>query len=224
MIPRRVPSFMLRKRRAIGLSETIIVIISLTASIILATGIVIFGTSLFQGGAQQESISVTGIKLWVNGIEQEGLAWGAFVVRNTGDKVLSVDKINVRGQDVPFGQWYPDTTVSSTLIQQPMNFTGWSGTGGQLDNSGSADSCATEPTAPFELEVRLAADSGGNSGSVCADSAAGPVGLDPGAAAIIYFKLNNGTLTTADGGSSTSVGIFAGKVGAPQSIPIASKT
>jgi hypothetical protein len=60
-------------------------------------------------------------------------------------------------------------------------------------------------------------------GYFCANSGAGPIGLDPGQAAIIYFVLNNGTVTSVDGGAQTSVSVFAGKTGAPQSIAIGSK-
>ena len=42
----------------------------------------------------------------------------------------------------------------------------------------------------------------------------------PGAATVIYFHLVNGTITSLDAGVSTSVGIFAGKAGAPQSVTV----
>ncbi len=204
-----------RKHRA--LSGVLVTIIIMVASIVLASGVVLYGTTLFQGGAQQESITVSGVKLWVHGTDANGLAWGAFSVRNTGDKVLSVDRIQVRGNDVPFSQWYADTTVSSTLIQLPMNFTGWqtAGSGGLLATYDPDAVCATT------LEADL--DGAGGEDPVCADAAAGPIGLDPGAAAILYFMLTNGTIATVDGGAQTSVSVFAGKVGAPQSISIASK-
>jgi len=48
--------------------------------------------------------------------------------------------------------------------------------------------------------------------------------LEPGASAIIYFKMNNGTLTSLDSGANTSVNIFAGKTGAPQSVTIQGKS
>ena len=88
-----------------------------------------FCTSLFQGGTQQESITVSGIKVWVHTTNTDGLAWGAAGVRNTGDKVLSVDKIQIRGTDIPFAQWYPDTDVTATLFSQALNHTGWLGGG-----------------------------------------------------------------------------------------------
>ncbi len=189
----------------------------MVASIVLASGVVLYGTTLFQGGAQQEAITVSGIKMWVHGTDAKGLAWGAFSVRNTGDKVLSVDRIAVRGTDIPFKQWYPDTSVTTDLIQQPMNFTGWSNIDGFLNNdTGSLCSPATKMT----LLIQSGA---GADGWFCANPGAGPIGLDPGQGAIIYFSLNNGTVTSVDGGAQTSVSVFAGKTGAPQSIAIGSK-
>jgi len=209
-------TFTKTKKRAISTVLTTIII--LVASVVLGSGVVLYGTSLFQSGTQQEAIAVSGLKVWVHGTANEGLSWGAFAVRNSGDKIVSVDKISVRGTDVPFAQWYPDTSVTSSLIQQPMNFTGWSGTDGLLKKEDPNDYCGA---GTFVLEAQLIAVT---DGSVCANSANGPVGLEPGAAAIIYFKLNNGTLQTVDSGIATSVNIFAGKTGAPLSITVSSKT
>jgi len=205
-----------RKHRA--LSGVLVTIIIMVASIVLASGVVLYGTTLFQGGAQQESISVSGLKMWVHGTETTGLAWGAFAVRNTGDKVLSVDRIVVRGADVPFAQWYVDNNVTSALIQQAMKFPGWLGTGGNLAIDDPSGNCVGT-----EL-VRIDLDGVGFEDAVCGTPAGGPIGLDPGDNAIVYFKLTNGTLDTVDGGATSSVSVFAGNVGAPQSISIGSKT
>ncbi len=113
----------LSKKRAISTVLTTVII--LVSSVVLGSGVVLYGTSLFQSGVQTESISVTGVKVWVHSSDTNGLAWGAAGVRNTGDKVVSVDKIQIRGTDIPFGQWYPDTTVTNSLFQQALNFSGW---------------------------------------------------------------------------------------------------
>jgi len=174
------------------------------ASVVLASGVVLYGTSLFQSGTQQEAISVSGLKVWVHGSASEGLAWGAFAVRNSGDKVVSVDKITIRGVDVPFTQWYPEVNASGTKLQQAMNFSGWNDVNGFLYKTVQDTNCAVSST----IEINIAAGE-----FVCANAAVGPVGLDPGAGAIIYFKLTNGTLSSIDSGVSTSVNIFAGKTG-----------
>jgi len=198
-----------------ALSTVLTTIIILVASVVLATGVVLYGTSLFQTSTQQEAISVSGVKVWVHDTATEGFSWGAFSVRNSGDKILSVNKISVRGQDIPFSQWYPDTTVTSNILQQAMNFSGWAettGPGFMLNTTVTDTDCANI----MEINISTGED-------FCANAATGPVGLEPGKGAIIYFKLTNGTITTLDAGVSTAVGVFAGKSGAPISITVASK-
>ena len=202
----------LSKKRAISTVLTTVII--LVSSVVLGSGVVLYGTSLFQGGTQSEAITVSGVKMWVHGTDSNGLAWGAAKIRNTGDKVLSVDKISVRGSDVPFSQWYADTTINATTFQLALNHTGWSETdlkGGLYDDT----TCATDTV----IEVGLSAEKTDVS-SVCADAATGPIGLSPGSSAAIYFKLTNGTLTSLDSGAQTTVNIFAGKAGAPQSVTV----
>ena len=201
--------FKLSKNRA--LSTVLTTVIILVASVVLASGVVLYGASLFQGGTQQEAISVTGVKVWVHATDANGLAWGAAGVRNTGDKVVSVDKIQIRGTDIPFNQWYPDLVVTSALFQQALNHTGWSGVTGLLNKNPDS---ACVPTTTIEISGGTATD------DICADAATGPVSLTPGASTVIYFKLTNGTLSSLDSGAQTSVNIFAGKTGAPRSITI----
>ena len=204
----------LSKKRAISTVLTTVII--LVSSVVLGSGVVLYGTSLFQGGTQSEAITVSGIKMWVHGTDSNGLAWGAAKIRNTGDKVVSVDKISVRGSDVPFSQWYADTTVNATTYQLALNHTGWSGTaGGLVDDT----TCTTAST----VEIGLSSEKT-DASSVCANAATGPIGLTPGSSAIIYFKLTNGTLTSLDSGAQTTVNIFAGKAGAPQSVTVTGVT
>ena len=200
-----------------ALSTVLTTIIILVASVVLATGVVLYGTSLFQTSTQQEAISVSGLKVFTKAVDPNGLTWGAFAVRNTGDKILSVNKITVRGEDVPFTQWYPDTSVTSALLQQAMKHSGWSGTNGELSVDDPDTLCSGET-------VSIDLDGTGGEIPVCANAATGPVGLDPGDGAIIYFRLTNGTIESIDAGVSTAVGVFAGKTGAPISVTIASKT
>jgi hypothetical protein len=200
----------LSKKRAISTVLTTVII--LVSSVVLASGVVLYGTSLFQSGTQQESISASGIHIWVHTEATEGMAWGAAKVRNTGDKIISVDLIQIRGESVPFSQWYPDTSVNSTTFQQALNFTAWKSTGGLMENSTGI--CNGE-----NLQIRIF-----EAGDICANVASGPVALSPGQASIIYFKLTNGTITSLDSGASASVNIFAGKAGAPQIVTVEGKT
>jgi hypothetical protein len=196
----------LSKKRAISTVLTTVII--LVSSVVLGSGVVLYGTSLFQGGTQQESITVSGIKLWVNN-DGQGNAWGAAGIRNTGDKVLSVDKIQIRGADIPFAQWYPDTDVSAALYSQALNHTGWAG-GGMIKTDTGPQVCVDGE----RIAIKNTA------GTICGNEASGPIALIPGQSAIVYFQLSNGTLTSLDSGINTSVNIFAGKAGAPQSVTV----
>jgi hypothetical protein len=167
----------LSNKRAISTVLTTVII--LVSSVVLGSGVVLYGTSLFQGGTQQESISVSGIKVWVHTNNTDGLAWGAAGVRNTGDKVLSVDTIQIRGTNIPFAQWYPDSEVAATLFSQALNHTGWAG-GGLVQTDGGT--CTGSP--------RVAINN--SAGQICAPQANGPIALTPGQSAIVYFQLVNG--------------------------------
>ncbi len=195
----------LSKKRAISTVLTTVII--LVSSVVLGSGVVLYGTSLFQASTQQESITASGIKMWVDNEDTNGVSWGAAKIRNTGDKLVAIDKIQIRGADVPFTNWFPDTTVNATTFQQALNFTAF-GDGNTLEKDDTV--CSGEV-----ISIRL-----GDLADVCANAGSGPIALSPGASSIIYFHLTNGTITSLDAGITTSVGIFAGKAGAPQSVTV----
>jgi len=206
----------LKKR---GISSNLVMVTILLASIILASGVVLYAVSLFQGASLVESIAVTEAKLWVYYPVSVNLSWGAFAARNNGDTVLSIDRIVVRGTDVPFAQWYADTDVTINIIQQRMSFTGWAGINGKLNNDTNAN-CS--PSTAMELGLQSSA-SPASDGWFCGTTVAGPVGLEPGQAVIIYYQVTNGTINAADGGQNARVSVFAGKTGFTQSVFVASK-
>ena len=209
------------KRR--GLSTVLTTMIILVASVVLATGVAVFGTSLFQTGAQQQSIAVQGTIIWVNGTEDNGLAWGATGVRNNGDKLVSVDKIIVRGTTVPFTNWYVD---SSQTRVSTGNFQSQFQNNGTDSNNLIYDTIFAERTLECggELITTIEIDLDGfNSAkpTLCLAQASGPTSLQPGQRMIVYFKIPDGIITPVDSGAATSIGIFAGQAGAPVSITIA---
>jgi len=208
----------LSKKRAISTVLTTVII--LVSSVVLGSGVVLYGTSLFQGASQTEEITIAGTKLWVHDTDEVGIAWGATTVRNSGDKVLSVDKITVRGVEIPFTQWYVDTSLKTAEFSAALNHTGWlnsppsSGGPSMLKLGVCAAAAHTEY---FCIDQ----DSwGGGQAFINATSSTGGVGLNTGDTAVIYFKINNGTLTGLDAGATTTVGIFAGVAGGPLSISI----
>ena len=201
-----------RKRAISTVLTTVIILVS---SVVLGSGVVLYGTSLFQGGTQTENISISGTKIWVHTDDPVGLSWGASAVRNTGDKIVSVDKIQIRGADIPFSQWYADTTVSPNVFQQALNHTGW--VSGKLIVEGGCT-----PATGFVINIDPDG-AGAITECIQANAATGPISLIPGQSTIIYYQLTNGTLTSLDSGVSATVSVFAGKAGGPQSITVAGK-
>ena len=202
-------------RRAISTVLTTIII--LVASVVLGSGVVVYGTSLFQGGTQQEAIAVQGSSLWVNATDSNGIAWGAAAVRNSGDKILSLDKVEVRGTTVPFSNWYVDvdqTRVSVDNFQAQFISEG-------TDSNGNMNDSTTVTTACTGADLQIDLDGSGTNETLCMTTQTGPVGLNPGDRMVIYFQVPDGTLTSLDAGSAASMNIFAGKTGAPSSVTVA---
>ena len=207
----------LRKNRR-AISTVLTTIIILVASVVLGSGVVVYGTSLFQSGTQQEGVSVQGVALWVNGTDANGIAWGAAAVRNSGDKILSVDKVEVRGTTIPFSSWYVDTDstrVSVDNFQAQFISTGTDTNGDMIDSATVTTACS--PVVDLEIDL----DGAGTNPTLCMSVRNSPVALNPGDRMVIYFQVPDGTLTSLDAGSASSLNIFAGKTGAPQSVTIA---
>jgi len=178
-------------------------------------------SSLLQTGAQSESILIQGVKLWVNATDSKGTSWGAAALRNTGDKLESLDTISVRGFSVPYTSWYYTyTTNSSTNIQEQFVY-------GTNDNVGllkdysknnQYDTCNDNTASPvFKIDV-----DGGAIGkpTMCFIAASGPILLKPGDSAVVYFHLPEGVLSTIDVGASMNVSIYADKDGLTTAVSI----
>jgi len=213
----------LRTKNRKAISAVLTTLIILVASVVLGTGVVLYGTSLFQTGAQSSGIAVQGSHVWVNSTSSPTYVWGAAEIRNSGDKILSVDQINVRGTQVPFASWYYNnnqTAVTAANFQSQLTYTGTTGTG-LMKNfaSGAPTGCTTATTQFYINEFGL----GSSNPTMCFTQASGPVSLKPGDRAIVYFQVPNGILSTVDAGSQSSVAIYAGSVGAPQSVTVESK-
>jgi len=148
---------------------------------------------------------------------------------------LSVDQINVRGSQIPFANWYYDsnpTQVTVANFQAQLNFTGTATSAyrtanptvpsGMMQSYGGAvpAGCAISPTQFYINEFGLLS----SNPTMCFTQASGPISLKPGDRAIVYFQVPAGILSTVDAGSQTSVSIYAGNVGAPQSVTVASKS
>ncbi|MBI3639143.1 MAG: hypothetical protein HY223_02400 [Thaumarchaeota archaeon] len=219
----------IKNRKAVSTVLTTMII--LVASVVLGTGAVSYGTSLFQTNASSEAISTTGTQVWVDSTGNSGWAWGAFDVRNTGDKLLSVDQIQIRGQAVPYANWYADTNatqVTSNQFQLALVYSSMivaqNSPDGQLKNGTAAGFSLMGPlTCPYPSASYITIQLTSTSQPLCFTQQSGPVSLAPGAKAIIYFKVPQNLLTSVDAGTANSIGVYAGKVGSPVSVTVVAK-
>ena len=229
-----------KKRKA--LSGVIVTLIILVASVVLGTGVVLYGTNLFQTKSQSSAISVQGIRLWVNQTNPNGYGWGAVSIRVSGDTIISFDTITVRGQTIPYSNWFEDNDparVTSANFQSSYNLTsmspnGWvdgclaatNNCGGDIlvnpstcNGAGLAANQAPYDSAPTTNQFILM-QFGGGKPQMCLNTMSGPISLKPGSLALIYFKVPNGILTQLDAGSEVGVSLFAGKEGYQLDVPI----
>jgi len=214
------------KKRAISTILTTVII--LVASVVLGSGVVLYGTSLFQGSTLQESIVVSGVKLWVDPTAApDGHAWGAVGIRNNGDKIVSFDKISVRGVDIPFTSWFVTTnqtqaSVENTQASFPHSGTTYELTGEMLDSAILTTDGVSPCTAATQANhIQIDVDGTGSAPTMCLVQQTGPISLSPGDRAVVYFQIINNTLNPIDAGAQTSVNLFAGKTGAPLSLTVA---
>lgn len=223
-----------RTQRRKAISTVLTTLIILVASVVLGTGVVLYGTSLFQTGAQSESIATTGTSIWVDATGSSGWAWGAADVRNSGDKLLSIDHIQVRGQTIPYANWYANSTsaaITSAVFQSALNYTSMITTNASPNGALANGTAVGVPASYVNTQCaggglnKLALMLGSTSQSqfLCLSQQSGPVSLAPGQKAIIYFEIPQRLLTSVDAGSSASVSLYAGKVGSPITVTIAAK-
>lgn len=226
--------FQLRTNNRKAISVVMTTLIILVASVVLGTGVVLYGTSLFQTGGQTQSISSQGIKMWINGTNSTNVGWGAAAIRNNGDVLVSVNTIQIRGVSVPYGNWFVETTTNNST-QVANNFQalfispGTDKTGYMRSNTtpsageGCASSAYSGAFGPIAISEKASPDSISQPSSgndLCLVKQNGPVALTPGAQMIVYFRIPNGILTQVDTGSTVTANIYAGSVGAPSSVTV----
>jgi hypothetical protein len=222
--------FRTKNRKAISVVMTTLII--LVASVVLGTGVVLYGTSLFQTGGQTQSISSQGAKIWVNGTSNTGYSWGAAAIRNSGDVLATINTIQVRGVSIPYSNWYVDTnnTRVTQNYQANFNFTkgdnngnprGSAATGSGTNTNGFVNCIQSGwGVSPVNIVIQENPFTGGNY-ALCLQQQTGPVTLNPGAKMIVYFHMPNGLLGPIDSGSSVTANIYAGSVGGPTTVTVA---
>ena len=185
-----------------GISTVLTTLIVVVASVVLGSAVTLFGTSLFQSGVQQQSLAVSGDRVFIDSAGTEAI--GAFVVRNTGDKVIGIDTVTVRGTPVPFGSWWYNNTATNlaTLSAKELAFV----------------------TTPATFQCTACIEFTDATTGIDAAQATGPVLLKTGQIMILYYNIPDGKITSADLGASVSVGVFAGTATAVKTVTVQSDT
>ena len=200
--------------------SSVVTLIITVASIVLGTGVVTFGNSIFIAQANQAAISTQNVKIWINPASSNDIAWAAAGVENRGDKMISVNTIQIRGTSIPYSNWYVEknqTAVTTENYQFQYIFTGTDSSGMMKSNTSLSSNSACPVNNPTIIRI----DFDGSSGSkpmLCLRQTNNPVSLNPGEKMVVYFKLPNGLLTVLDSGMHTNVGIYADNAGAPVSV------
>jgi len=222
-------------RQKKGISTVITTLIIVVASVVLGTAVTLFATGLFSTGSQQTSITTSQVNLWYNGTTTDQTV-GAAVVRNGGDKVAAISSITVSGTNIPFSNWfYNSTGATAKNIQKQLTYI----------NCGYATlpTCASRGSGIATASSGLSAGrtwtvwdlDNDNTGAASEDllaagggsalvQATGPISLNPGSATIVYFVVPTGTLKSVDVGTTATVTISAGAVSSVQSISVAKTT
>lgn len=194
--------FKFQKRRGIGTVITTLII--LIASVVLGAGVIFFGGSLFQTNTENEAIQVSNAHIWV-GTNATGTpnpdSVAAFVVQNTGGKVVSIQSITVRGQSVPTSAWFYNNTASLATASNTQRELAWETNfnlvdGYDLNKDGTQDTLTR---------------------------ATGPISLNQGQATWIFLD-SPANINSLDTGLAFTVNIAAGKSSAVQSVSVVSAT
>ncbi len=220
--------FPIRTNNRKAITPVLTTIIILVASIVLGTGVVVYSTSLFQTGGQTQSIQVVGLTAWVNSTNSTGISYGAFAIKNTGDKLLSLSSITVRSVSIPYSNWYvdTDTTRTSQNFQAQFNDTTNDKTGflkGTIPVSALSAWAPAGFTCTQTFGTTIVIQEVWKSAStspVCLKQQSGPVSLTPGSSAIVYYKVPLGVFGTTDSGVTGSVSILAGSAPIVQTVRI----
>jgi hypothetical protein len=218
--------FQTRTKNRNAISAVLTTIIILVASIVLGTGVVIFSTGLFQTGGQQQAVQVQGLKGWVANNYTAGYSWGAFAIKNTGDKMVPISSITLRGTTVPYVNWYADLnqTHASANFQSQFISTGLNSQGNMQSNTSYAVSSTTCPTSASAITINENGTADVIPGTpysrvmLCLIPQSGPIALPPGNIAIIYFKNPNGLYGTTDAGVTSTIGVQAGTATIAQTV------
>ncbi|HEX2013750.1 MAG TPA: hypothetical protein VLA68_00845 [Nitrososphaera sp.] len=182
------------KRRRRGIGTVIATLIILIASVMLGASVVLLGGSFFQTNAESEELRLSNTHVWVSPNGTASVA--AFVVQNTGGKPVTIEKITIRGQQVPFSSWYYNNTASIATAENVLT---------ELKYDDTLNTINVRGLAPEEQFSR----------------ATGAVSLHQGQAMFVYLEKPSG-ISALDTGLSFTLNVGTGTINAAQIVHVSS--
>ena len=92
-----------------GLSTVVTTLIILVVAVLLATVVTYYAINMTTTRVQEENLRISKAHIWANSSFQQA----AFVIVNIGGRDTLIDKIQVRGQDIPWEPvWYNRTSTA----------------------------------------------------------------------------------------------------------------
>ncbi|MGH9922851.1 MAG: hypothetical protein ACRD38_08880, partial [Nitrososphaerales archaeon] len=132
-------------------------------------------------------------------------------------KLLAIDTIKIRGTIVPNANWYANTTATAAQTQAAMTYDG-------PDWDDTPTVCTAIPSTNRLITTVTADD-------IALVKQTGPVSLDPGKTAILYFvgpgsydatpTLVGDVLSATDVGAGVSLTVLSGQITVVQSVSVA---
>lgn len=185
-----------------GVSLVLTTLIIVAAAVTISTTLILFTTSFITKSSAIPSMRVTNTNYWIN--STANAVWGAASIRNSGDSLLQITDIIVRGNSVPFPDWYIDIDQNRVTLdnsQRQLFYPGNDGSGMLKDSVGSVD------TGPNIIDIDLDKSPATTSDRIALSKASGSFFLKSGERAIIYFRVPGGILGSQDIGESASMNI-----------------
>jgi len=111
-----------------GLSTVVTTLIILVVSVLLATVVTYYAINMTTTRVQEENLRITKAHIWT---DSTPVAQAAFVIVNIGGRDTLIDKIQVRGQDIPWNDtlvhYNRTSTAPAADLEFESDFTGYDG-------------------------------------------------------------------------------------------------
>jgi DUF4097 and DUF4098 domain-containing protein YvlB len=119
-------------RSRLALSTVVTTLIILVVSVLLATVVTYYAINMTTTRVQEENLRITKAHIWAN----SSVAQAAFVIVNIGGRDTLIDKVQVRGQEIPWNSsavYFNRTTTAPTAdLTYQSNLTSMTGAGNDL--------------------------------------------------------------------------------------------